>query len=188
MALTNSREVWGGVAIALHWLMALMIIGMLVAGTIMVDWPDDDLETKFRLYQLHKSFGITLLALTILRLAWRLLQPVPPLPESAPGWMRVGAGLSHMLLYGLMLAIPVAGWLMASASPLGIPTQIFGLFTLPHLVAASEPAEALYKAIHYWLGNALILLLVVHVAAALKHHFVDRDAVLVRMLGRRERA
>lgn len=177
---------YGTVAMTLHWLIALAIIGMLIVGKYMHELEDAD-PAKFELYQLHKSTGITILALSVLRLLWRLVNKVPPLPATMPAWQRFGAHASHFLLYFLMVAIPLSGWAMVSASPLGIPTIWFGLFQVPHLPGLQgfedqHDAEEAFEEIHEWLGNVMILLAVVHVVAALKHHFWDRDNVLTRML------
>jgi cytochrome b561 len=180
--MTTSPTRYGTVAMTLHWLIALAIIGMLTVGKYMHGLPDED-PNKFALYQLHKSFGISILALTVVRILWRLTHPVPPLPASMPAWQRFGAHLSHYGLYALMLGIPLSGWLMVSSSPLGIPTMLFGAVELPHLpVANTEDTHEFFEETHELLGNLMIGLLIVHVLAALKHHFVDRDTVLRRML------
>lgn len=173
---------YGGVAMTLHWLIAAAIIGLLIVGKYMHGLADSHPD-KFALYQLHKSFGISVLVLTVVRIGWRAMHPAPPLPAAMPVWERWAAHASHFLLYTLMLAIPLSGWLRVSSDTLGIPTLWFGLFEVPHLpVGASEEVSHLAHETHELLGNALILLLAIHVAAALKHHFWDRDAVMKRML------
>lgn len=173
---------YGTVAMTLHWLIGLSIIGLLIVGTYMHDLPNTD-PNKFALYQLHKSFGISVLTLTVIRIVWRLMNPVPPLPAGMPAWQRWGAHFSHVGLYVLMLAIPLSGWAMVSSSTLGIPTLLFGAVELPNLpVAADHDTHEFFEGAHELLGNLMILLLLLHVAAALKHHFVDRDTVLRRML------
>jgi len=172
--------------VTLHWLIAVGIIGMLILGKYMHELSDTD-ATKFDLYQLHKSFGLTILALSVLRLVWRLVNKVPPLPEHMPTWERYAAHASHVLLYVLIVAIPLSGWALASASPLGIPTIWFGQFEIPHLpglqgYADQHAVEDQAHEVHELLGNLMIGLLVIHVGAALKHHFWDRDDVLTRML------
>ena len=184
--LTNSERRYGSVAVTLHWLIALAIIGMLILGKYMADLPNSD-PSKFDLIQLHKSFGISILALSVLRLAWRLVNKVPPLPPQMPTWERYAAHASHFLLYVLMIGIPLSGWAMVSASPLGIPTIWFGQFEIPHLpglqgLADQHAAESQLKEVHELLGNLMIALLLIHVGAALKHHLWDRDDVLTRML------
>lgn len=170
----------------LHWLIAFAIIGMLIVGKYMHELDDND-PNKFMLYQLHKSTGISILVLSVLRLLWRGVNKVPPLPPGMPAWQRAVAHFSHFSLYFLMLAIPLSGWAMVSASPLGIPTIWYGLFQVPHIPGLQgfedqHDAEEFLEEAHELLGNAMILLLIAHVLAALKHHFIDRDNVLTRML------
>ena len=188
--MTRSRSPrYSAVAIALHWLTALAIIALLAAGLWMTDAIRQP-ETRnfaYKVYQWHKGLGLAVLVLTFARLAWRLMNKPPPLPAAMSRIERTGAALSHGAFYVLMLAIPLAGWGMVSASPLGLPTIVFGLFEWPHipLLAGLEdkkPVEAAFKAAHKYLGFGLMALLVLHVAAAVKHHFVNRDDVLARML------
>src|SRR5690349_2490074 len=119
--LANSETRYGSVAVTLHWLIALAIIGMLILGKYMADLPKDD-PSRFDLIQLHKSIGITILAFSALRVLWRLVNRVPPLPAEMPGWERFAAHASHLLLYVLIIVLPLSGWALASSSPLGIPT------------------------------------------------------------------
>ena len=184
--LQNSEKRYGAVAMTLHWLIAAAIVTMLVVGKYMVDLPDND-AGKFALYQLHKASGLTVLALSVARIVWRLVNVVPPSPASMPAWQRWAAGGSHLALYFLMIAIPLTGWAVASASPLGIPTLWFGLFDVPHLpglqgLADQKGTEEFLAGVHEWLGNGMILFIVLHIFAAFKHHFWDRDTVLRRML------
>lgn len=184
--LFNSPARYGAVAMTLHWLIAAAIIGMLILGKYMHNLEDND-PSKFGLYQLHKSTGITILTLSVLRLVWRLVNVVPPLPTDLPVWQRWAANVSHVLLYVFMIAIPLSGWAMVSASPLGVPTIWYGVFEVPHLpglqgLEEQEDVEETLEETHELLGNLLILLLLAHVAAALKHHFWDRDTVLKRMI------
>jgi cytochrome b561 len=174
------------VAMLLHWLMALAIIGLIVAGKVMTDLSFAD-PMKFQLYQLHKSAGITILALAIARIGWRLLHAPPPLPATMQPWERVAAGFTHAAFYVLMIAIPLSGWVMASASPTGIPTLWFDLFEVPALpgLSGGKDTSDIHDAAqetHELLANLTILLLLLHIGAALKHHFWNRDDVLRRML------
>ncbi len=171
---------WGIISKTIHWLMALMIIGMLIVGVIMTNMDFSD--AKFELYQLHKSFGLTLMVLALIRLFWRGSSHGPALPEDTPGWQRLGASMSHIGLYGLMFAMPFSGWIMVSASTLGIQTEYFRLFDVPHLVEPNEDLAETMVAVHGAFAVAFFTLLVVHIAAALKHHLVDRDTVFTRML------
>jgi cytochrome b561 len=177
------------VAIVLHWLTALAILTLLIAGLWMTDAikQPDTKNFAYKVYQWHKALGLTVLVLTVLRLAWRLANPPPPLPSGMTSFERWAAGATHVAFYGLLLGIPLAGWAMVSASPLGFPTIIFGLFEWPHIapLAAIEnkaPVEAALKLTHKYMGLALMGLLALHIAAALKHHFVNRDNVLARMV------
>ena len=184
--LGNSPTRYGTVAMTLHWLIALAVITMLVIGKIMADLDNDD-PNRFTLIQLHKSTGLTILFLTLLRIGWRLTNAVPPLPATMRTWERWAAYSTHFALYVLLLAIPLSGWTIASSSSLGIPTVWFGLFEVPNLPGIQDAPDRkdLHKQaqeMHELLGNLMILLLLLHVGAALKHHFWDRDIVLKRML------
>ncbi len=180
--MTTRPTHYGTVAMTLHWLIAVAIIGMLIVGKYMVDLPNED-SNKFALYQLHKSFGISILVLTLVRIGWRLGHPAPALPPGMPAWQRWGAHISHYGLYALMLAIPLSGWAAVSASTLGIPTLLFGAVELPTLpITPDRDTHEVWQETHELLGNIMIGLLILHVLAALKHHFVDRDTVLRRML------
>lgn len=184
--LPQSADRYGLVAIALHWTIALAIIGLLVLGTVMVRLtPGSSLQ--FELYQLHKSLGITVLALSIVRLAWRLTHPPPPLPATLRPWEAMLARITHIGFYVLMLLLPFSGWMMVSASVWNFPTVIFGLFTLPHLpvlstLADKKPVEDALKEVHEWLAIGIFVLLLLHVAGALKHHIILKDGTLGRML------
>jgi cytochrome b561 len=165
-------------AIALHWLVALLILAALPLGLTMTEMPLSPQKLKF--YAWHKWLGVTVFGLVVLRLAWRASHPPPPLPESVPAWQRSVAHALHWALYALMLVIPLAGWLTSSAK--GFQTVYLGVLPIPDLLAKNEALGERLAEVHAWLAYALIALLVVHVAAALKHHFVDRDDVLRRML------
>lgn len=185
MRLFNDRIRYGVVAIVLHWLTAAAVIGLYAAGQIMTDMKPS--LAQFELYQWHKSLGITVLVLTVLRLVWRLVNPVPALPPGMPAWQRRAARASHWAFYALLLATPLAGWAMVSASSLNIPTLLYGLVELPHIpqiagAADKQALEALFKTAHALLANAMAALFLVHAGAAVYHHFRLRDAVLLRML------
>jgi cytochrome b561 len=178
----NTRSTWGWPAKLLHWVVAVCVLGLIVVGVTMV-WYVTDLGTKFRLYQLHKSFGVLVLALVVIRLLWRRLNPMAPaLPANLRPWERHAATLTHRCFYVLLILMPITGWVVASASPLGIPTVVFGLFTLPNPIGADARLERAMAVVHGGLAVLVVALLLVHVGAALKHHFVLRDDVLTRML------
>lgn len=179
--LTNTIQSWGFIAKSLHWLLALLIIGMLIFGTYMTGIPDDRLAEKFQLYQWHKSFGLLAFVFIALRLAWRAVQPTPALPADSPAYVRLGSKFSHIALYVLMFALPVSGYLMTSVNTFGIPTVAFGVIPIPHILGADAGLEKIFKEIHEISGNLLIAVLLLHVAAAVKHGFIDRDGILQRM-------
>ncbi|GGE77430.1 cytochrome b [Stappia taiwanensis] len=189
MQLRNTQTGYGTVAIAFHWTMAVLVAGLFILGKYMSGLEPTDPQT-FALYQWHKSFGFVVLALAGLRLVWKAVNPAPKLPEGTPLLLRLAAALGHAGLYAVLLALPLSGWLMVSSSPWGIPTVLFNTLPVPHLPVPAElgtlaQAEATLKQVHEALGLFLLLLLAVHVAAALKHHFYDRDTVLTRMLSTR---
>ncbi len=167
-----------GVAIALHWLVALLMLGSFVVGRYMVDL--DLSPWKLKVYSWHKWTGVTIFLLVALRLAWRFTHRPPALPGTTPEWQRHAAEIAHALLYILMLAVPLSGWVMSSAG--GFPIVYFGVLQLPDLVAKDKELFDLMKLVHFAFNKALLALVIVHVVAALKHHYVDRDDVLARML------
>ena len=184
--LRNTPTGYGRIAILFHWTMALLIIGMLGLGLYMSDLPLTD-PNAFQLFQLHKSIGFVVLALAVLRLVWRLANPSPKLPEGMHPLERLGAHLGHAGLYALLFAMPLTGWLMVSASPWGIPTVVFNVLPVPHLpvpeaLGSQEQAEGFFKLLHAYGAYLLIALVIVHVAAAFKHHVIARDDTLKRML------
>lgn len=156
----------------LHWLMALAIFTMLFVGAGMVS----SVANRDWLYDLHKPLGIAILVLALLRLAVRLSTRTPPLPGDMPLFMQLVAKFSHLLLYGLMLAMPLVGWLMLSAG--GYPVTLGGGIELPALVAKSNSLYALLRPLHSLLAYSLLLLVLGHMAAALFHGLIRRDAVL----------
>jgi cytochrome b561 len=189
--LRNTRERYGLVAIALHWVIAAAILGLLVLGVLMVRLPPGS-SLQFELYQWHKSVGMTVFALSLLRLGWRLANPPPPLPANLRPWERALARVTHLGFYVLMLALPFSGWMMVSASVWGIPTVLYGVIPLPHLPILStlenkKPVEDALKVVHEWLAIGMVALLLLHVTGALKHHLVLRDDTLARMLPNRRR-
>lgn len=167
-----------GPAIFLHWLIALGLIGIFALGFYMHDLPLTPI--KLKLYSWHKWAGATLFIFVLIRLGWRLTHAAPALPATMTPALRRGAHLAHWLLYGLMLAIPLSGWLMSSA--LGFQLVWFGLVPLPDLLVKDAALGEQLKQVHKLLNFAMLGLVVMHTGAALKHHFLDRDTVLTRML------
>lgn len=184
------------VAIVLHWAIAAAIVGNFLLGLWMHEAIDAAATRAHAVavFQLHKSIGLSVLALTLLRLLWRLTHRAPALPVTMPGWEKVAAHLTHGLMYVLMLAIPLSGWLYVSTqwrndAALQVPTIWFGLFQVPHLFDLQDAAVTLRSAYadtfldsHEFLAWSMVVLLVLHVGAALKHRFVDHDEVPGHMI------
>ena len=187
MALKNNVLRYGSVAMTLHWLIAAAVLTNLGLGLYMADLPRID-PYRFILFQTHKSIGLTVLVLSLLRLFWRLINPVPPLPRGINPVLRIGSRFVHILLYFLIIAVPLAGWAMVSSSPLGLPTPYFGLFSWPNIAFLAELPRAVkmknigfFEDTHSLLAFTLIGLFVLHVMGALYHQFLRRDDVLKRM-------
>lgn len=165
------------IAKGLHWLMAVMILSLLTLGIYMSDLPLS--PQKLELYSWHKWFGVTVFLLVWLRLAWRVTHRPPALPESMSPLMQVAAHVGHLALYGLMIAIPLTGWLMSSAK--GFQTVWFGVLPIPDLLGRDKELGNLLQWVHKGLNITLMLTLAGHVGAALWHHFVLKDDTLRRM-------
>jgi len=177
----NVETGYGIVAVALHWLMAVLLIALVAVGLFMVRLPDVGFDTtKIMLILYHKDLGMLALALAAVRLAWRVTNALPRLVEHLPDWQKVFARFVHLSFYALMLALPITGWLMSSAA--GFPVSLLGLFDLPDLVRRDDYLFQVFIAVHKWLGYALIPLIVVHAGAALRHHFICKDDTLRKML------
>lgn len=168
----------------LHWLMAVMIFGLLALGIYMHDLPLS--PEKLKLYSWHKWAGVTVFLLVLIRLVWRITHRPPPLPASMPKTMQWAAHAGHFALYGLMIAIPLSGWLMSSAK--GFQTVWFGVLPIPDLIGKDKELGDLLKEVHEALNFLLMLTLAGHIGAALKHHLIDKDDVLTRMLPERRKA
>lgn len=186
MTATPTRR-YSLVAITLHWLIAAAIVALFVIGLTMTDLPNDQIARKFELYQLHKSIGVTVLLLSVLRLAWRLTHRPPPLPTNLKPWEKSAARVTHIGFYILIIAIPLMGWAMASSSPYNIPTVLYGQIVWPHIpvlpsLEDKKAFEDAFKLAHRTLAYGAAALLVLHVGAALKHHFILKDNVLTRMI------
>lgn len=183
----HAADGYDAVTIILHWLIALLILGQICLGFVMARLPIDP-GLQFSLFQRHKSFGLLALLLASIRLVHSFIW-VRSTP--AAGVTRIEHGIAramHYLLILLAVLIPIAGWMIASVSPLEIPTFVFNLFVMPHLpVEKSGNAEALWTSVHTCLAYTLLVLVLIHSAAALYHHYRRRDEVLTRMLGIRPR-
>lgn len=178
MQLTNNHLQYGIVAQLLHWAIVALIIAQFVLANHAQDLPLG--VEKINTLALHKSLGITILGLAVLRLSWRLVNVRPAPPMGTARWQRAAASASHFLLYVLMFAIPLVGWLMSSARNFSV--SWFGLVTLPDLIARDETAFRVLRTTHEVLAKTLFVVAAVHTLAALKHQFIDKDDVLKRML------
>jgi cytochrome b561 len=172
----KSTERYSGTAIALHWLLALMIVAAFGVGLYMSDLPMS--PSRLKLYNYHKWAGVTILALSALRLLWRLSHR-PPADLPAPRWQQQAAHATHLALYALFFAVPLVGW--AYSSEAGFPIVWFGVLPLPDFVPKDKALADLIKPWHGALAWAMAALVLMHIGAALKHHFIDRDGLLSRM-------
>ncbi|CAE7722296.1 yceJ [Symbiodinium necroappetens] len=178
MRMTNSADRYGAVAQILHWVTVALFIAIFALA-----WIQDGMTLspeKVQIINLHKSVGVTILALAVLRLAWRWYSPPPSLPEGMAGWERRAAHASHVALYVVLLAQPLIGILHSAAA--NFPVVVFGLFTLPALIGPSEEVKQVLESAHHLLARVILALLAIHILAALRHHFVVKDDVLTRML------
>jgi cytochrome b561 len=165
-------------AVLLHWMVALLIIGAFALGLIMTDMPGLT-PAKLKYYSWHKWAGVTVLLLAAVRLLWRLATRAPEYTEPLPEWQRWAAHATHGLLYLLMFAVPLSGYFYSLAA--GVPVVFFGVVELPVLIDANADIKPALKAIHYWLNMLMAALVGMHVAAALKHQFIDGHPILRRM-------
>ncbi|MGC4079074.1 MAG: cytochrome b [Rubrivivax sp.] len=178
--MTNPAR-YDAVAVAFHWLLALAIVGAFCVGFYMADLPLS--PTRLKLYNWHKWAGVLILAASALRLLWRLAHR-PPADLPGPAWQQRAAHAVHWALYALFFAVPLSGWAYSSAA--GFPIVLFGVLPLPDFVAADRAFAETIKPLHGLLAYTLATVVVLHVAAAIKHQFIDRDGLLDRMrLGRR---
>ena len=182
MQLRNSSSRYGWVSIFMHWGVALVVFGLFALGLWMVGL---DYYSSWRKEapDLHKSIGLVLLAVMVLRVLWRFISPPPPTLQSYSRMTRLGAKFGHGFLYLALFAVMIAGYLISTADGVGIP--VFGLFEVPALVSGLPDQADTAGLIHFYLAWALVIFSGLHALAALKHHFIDRDATLKRMLGRK---
>ena len=165
-------------AIALHWIVAVLILFNLAFGLYTVNLPLS--PQKLRFFSFHKWVGVTIFTLVAARLLWRLTHPAPALPATMKPWELKAAHASHVMLYVLFFAAPLSGWLFSSAS--GFQTVYLGVLPIPDLLAKNKELADALKFMHRWINYTMAAVIVLHAAAALKHHFIDRDDVLARML------
>jgi cytochrome b561 len=168
---------YSGPAIALHWLVAALLFLTVPLGLYMTGLPFS--PQKLQLYAWHKWIGVTVFLLAAVRLAWRLTHRPPPHEPSVPAWQRGAADAAHALLYVLLFAVPLSGWLYSSA--VGVPTVYLGLWQLPDLVTRDRELAETLKLVHKSLNVSLAALVLLHVGAVVRHQFVLRNGVLARM-------
>ncbi len=176
--LPTSLSEYSRTAIALHWLIALLVFSLFPLGLYMSDLPFS--PGRLKLYSYHKWLGVTVFMLAIVRLAWRLTHPAPPPPAGMPAWQRIAATATHHMLYALLILVPLSGWLMSSAK--GFQTVYLGIIPLPDLLTKDKALGDALLVVHQALNFTLAALVATHLGAALKHYFVDRDEVLGRMI------
>jgi cytochrome b561 len=172
-------ERYTSTAIGLHWLIALLMVGGFWLGWIMTDIPGFT-PTKLKYFSWHKWIGVTVFMLALVRLVWRATHAAPPTPAGMPRWQVGAAHLTHFLLYVLMFAIPVSGYLYSSAA--NVQVVYLGILPLPTLIAPDKALKVILRSVHIALNYTLLVFVALHVLGALKHHFVDRDGLLARML------
>ena len=182
MQLRNSSSRYGWVSIVLHWGVALTVFGMFALGLWMVGLGYYDTWRKAG-PDLHKSIGIVLFLCMLLRVVWRFVSPPPAAPVNHTRLIKVAAKLGHAFLYLDLFLVMFAGYLISTADGVGIP--VFGLFEVPALISGLPDQADVAGQVHLYLAWVLVIFAVLHGLAALKHHFIDRDATLVRMLGRK---
>lgn len=176
----EARSFYSKGAMVFHWTIAILIIANLIIGFFHDGFPDDVRRTAMGF---HKSTGILVIVLTLGRIAWRFTHKPPPLPATVKRWEKGLAHAAHWLLYALMLALPVTGWLMSSAGKRKYPLDFYGMFPVPYLpVAQNEATAHIFADRHEMLGWIALALLVVHLSGAAKHYFMDRDRTVQRML------
>lgn len=186
MPFKSDSSRWGSIAKTFHWLVVVLILVQATVGLVMVQLPKR--PNVIPLFDFHKSLGLTILALAVLRLAWRAFDRRPSPPPAMPRWQVIGARAGHVALYGLLFAVPLSGWWFDSASSLR-PLYWWGVVHVPHLTAGPDKALATFTAgLHETLFWTLAAVAAGHAIAALWHHFVTGDIVLVRMLPSRARS
>ena len=178
MQLRSTNERWGTIAVGFHWLVALLIVALSALGWVAANWHLS--PAKIALFMWHKSIGLVVLGLVILRLLWRALDPHPAFPQDMSCTEQRLATAVHLTLYSCMLAMPISGWVINSAA--GFPFKLFGLWPVPNVAAPNESLQDSAELVHlsvFWLLAGAVGL---HVLAALRHHFIRRNSVLRRML------
>lgn len=181
MQLRNSPSRYGVISMLLHWLIAITVYGMFALGLWMVTLSYYD-GWYHQAPEIHKSMGILLMLALVVRLVWRAISPVPAPLASYSRLTRIGAAVGHLALYLLLFGIVISGYLISTAD--GRSISVFGLFEVPATLADAGSQADLAGSIHLWLAWSVVILSVLHGLAALKHHFIDKDVTLTRMLGK----
>ena len=177
----NSNSEYTSTAKLLHWLVAGLVVVQFVLANLGERAEDaDDLVRELALFANHRSVGITILTLIVIRLLWRWRNPAPRLPETVPRWQVTASRVSHYSLYGILLAMPVSGWLMSSAADVSVTW--FNLVQMPDFVAVNHELHETFEEVHKLLAKLLFVIASLHILAALKHGVFDKDGVLQRML------
>lgn len=176
--LKNTETSWGSVAKLFHWTISLLIIGLLIVGALMGYAPP---SLKGIIYNTHKLIGLFVLLLVILRISWRCINITPRLPDALPRWMVHASQISHRLLYLLMLSMPISGWVMSSAAGQQYHPHLFG-FTFGLPIATNRALAQSANQAHELLAWMLLMVLITHISAALYHHFIRKDEILIRMM------
>lgn len=177
MLFKNTDNQYGLIAIIFHWIMAVLIIGMLALGLYMADLPIS--LQKLKLYGIHKEFGILILMLVCLRIIWRTYNISPRLPTYMIKWQTMLARLVHYAFYFFMIAMPITGWIISSSADVSV--SFFGLFLLPNLVSPDKNMQSLFSEIHSWLAYGLITIIILHVAAVIEHIAIHKNNLLKKM-------
>jgi len=176
-----SNKSYTSTAKMLHWLVAGLVVVQFVLANLAERAEDaDDAVRELALFANHRSVGITILALVIIRLLWRWRNPAPRLPETMPRWQLTASKISHWSLYGILLVMPISGWLMSSAAEVSV--SWFNVVQLPDFVAPNHDLHEIFEEIHELLATLLFVIASLHILAALKHGLFDKDGVLQRML------
>lgn len=181
MNITNTATRYGALSIFIHWATAVLVIGLIALGLYMEELPKG--PDKLEWVQLHKSLGVLALALVAVRLLWTWINRRPAAPQTGANWERLLTRTTRLLLWAGLIGLPLSGWIMSAAG--GREVSFFGLFALPAIVAENHTLHELAEELHEILGQMLIPVILLHIAGALKHHFVNRDDTLMRMLPRR---
>jgi cytochrome b561 len=179
MTLRNTHEQWGSVARGLHWIVAALIFTQFALGWTAEMWHRS--PTKVDLFVWHKSIGILILTVVVIRVCWRLANRPPDPPSSMSAGERLAAQAVHVILYLLIIAMPLSGWVINSAA--NFPLKLFWLVPLPAITPPGKEIQEIAETVHLTIFWLLVVALAGHVGAALRHHFVKHDEVLVRMLG-----